>query len=136
MTKIILKRIGAILAGMVTGIVLSLLTDVILEATGVFPSFEYQMKHGLFIVPLLVLATAYRCLYTAAGAYLTAALAPDKPERHVMVLGLIAVAANLAGLIITWGKGMGPAWYPIALTVLAYPSVWLGGYLRMRNAKK
>ena len=51
-----------------------------------------------------------------------------------MELGFIGLLAAIAGTAATWNKGpeFGPKWYPIALVVLAIPSVWLGGKLAQR----
>ncbi len=50
---------------------------------------------------------------------------------HVLILGLMGLAANALGTVSTWNKGpaFGPHWYPITLTVLALPTAWLGGKL-------
>ena len=83
---------------------------------------------------LFVLATAYRTIYTVAGGYITARLAPNKPMGHVWTLGVIGLLAAIAGTVATWNKGpeFGPKWYPLALVVLAIPCVWLGGRLAQR----
>jgi hypothetical protein len=80
---------------------------------------------------LFVLATVYRTIYTVAGGYITARLAPEQPMTHVLILGLVGTAAALASVVATWNAGpeLGPKWYPIALAVLALPSVWMGGKL-------
>ena len=53
---------------------------------------------------------------------------------HVWTLGVIGLLAAIAGTVATWDKGpeFGPKWYPVALVVLAIPSVWLGGKLAQR----
>jgi peptidoglycan/LPS O-acetylase OafA/YrhL len=78
---------------------------------------------------LFVLATMYRILYTVGGGYLTARLAPERPMRHVIVLGCVGLVAATIGLVATWNSGpeLGPKWYPILLVVTALPCVWLGG---------
>ena len=83
---------------------------------------------------LFALATAYRTVYTVAGGYVTARLAPNKPMGHVWTLGVIGLLAAIAGTAATWDKGpeFGPKWYPLALVVLAIPCVWLGGKLAQR----
>jgi hypothetical protein len=124
------KSIGAVLAGMTIAIVLSVATDLVLEALGIFPS----LANGLFSTKLLLLATLYRCVYTALGGYVTATLSPDRPQLHVRTLAILALAGNLIGLVATWGKGLGPEWYPMLLTVLAYPSVWLGGRFKTNRS--
>ena len=125
MTKNHWKSVGAFFAGMLTGIVLSLGTDAALRAAGICPPFPQP-----FTGPLFLLATAYRTVYGVASAYLTARLAPRRPMKHALALGWAGLAANTAGLVVAWNKpALGPLWYPLALTVLAMPTAWMGGWL-------
>jgi hypothetical protein len=119
----VLKSIGAVLAGILTGAVLSLVSDAIF-----FPSSGGAKSDGLFL-----LATAYRTLYGIAGAYVTARLAPSRPMLHAMILGGLGLSVSIAGTVVAWDKGpdFGPKWYPIALCVLALPQTWLGARLRL-----
>ncbi len=126
-----LRSIGAFLAGMLTGIVLSVGTDSALVAAGVFPPLDEPTR---FSTPLLLLATLYRTVYGVGGSYLTARLAPSHPMRHAIVLGLAGLAANLAGAVSM--RDAGPAWYPLALSLLAVPTAWLGGKLRELQLKR
>ena len=123
-----LKSIGAVAAGFVTVLVLSVGTDTVLEKLAVFPS----PNEGLFVTWMLLLALAYRSLYTIFGGFLTARLAPGRPMRHAIILGLIGLVLTIVGTIVNRGKG--PLWYPIALVVLTLPTVWLGAKLRVRGA--
>jgi hypothetical protein len=120
------RSIGALLAGFVAVVMLSLSTDFALHATGVFPALGQRMSDALFI-----LATAYRTLYGVVGSYVTAQLAPDRPVGHALVGGLIGVALSTLGAVVTWNKDLGPHWYPLALIVTAMPTAWLGGKLRV-----
>ena len=70
----ILRSVGAVLAGFFATFILSIATDVVLHAIGVFPAWGQPMSNALF-----ALATAYRTIYTVAGGYITARLAPDRP---------------------------------------------------------
>ena len=117
------------LAGFFATFILSIGTDLLLHAAGVFPPWGRPMSNALF-----ALATAYRTVYTVAGGYITARLAPNKPMGHVWTLGVIGLLAAIAGTAATWDKGpeFGPKWYPLALVVLAIPCVWLGGKLAQR----
>jgi hypothetical protein len=83
---------------------------------------------------LFVLATVYRTIYTVAGGYITARLAPNQPMGHALTLGVVGLFAAIAGTIVTWDKGpeFGPKWYPLALVATAIPCVWLGGKLAPR----
>lgn len=80
---------------------------------------------------LFVLALAYRIVYSVAGGYLTARLAPDHPMQHALWLGIIGFVLGLAGTAATWNRGVefGPKWYPLLLAATAIPSTWLGGKL-------
>lgn len=121
-----LRSIGAVVAGLLAVIILSLGTDVVMHATKVFPPWGERMTDALF-----VLATVYRSVYAVAGSYIAARLAPDRPMKHALVLGFIGLALSVVGLVATWNAGaeLGPRWYPIALVVTALPCAWLGGKL-------
>ena len=127
----ILRSIGAILAGLVVGIVLSVGTDVAMSAIGVLPPIGKPAANG----PLL-LATVYRTIYGVLASYIAARLAPYRPMLHAMVLGILDFIVSVAGVVFTWNKGAeyGPHWYPIALVILALPAAWVGGKFRTNQA--
>lgn len=122
----VLKGIGAILAGMIFIVVSHAGTDFVLESLGIFT----QPNEGFHTTWMVVTATIYRSIYTVAGGYITAALAPDPKMRYVLILGIIGVVAGTLGAIAAIPMKISPIWYPIALVVLALPCVWLGGKLR------
>lgn len=117
------RRILSVLAGFLVIVILSVVTDAILENNGVLPPPD----KGLFDTGLLLLALTYRCIYSVIGCYITARLAPDRPVAHALALGLLGVVVSAVGTIAA--QGVGPAWYGIALVVLALPLAWLGGEL-------
>lgn len=119
-----LKSVGAVLAGFLVVVVLSMGTDWALETFGIFPPASDQ---GLYITWMLALALFYRTVYTILGGYMTATLAPGRPMRHVYVLGFLGTLGGIAGVVAGWN--LSDHWYPIALAVLAFPSVWFGGWL-------
>lgn len=123
-----LKGIGAILAGMIFIVFSHTATDFVLESLGIFTPPD----QGFHTTWMVVTATIYRCLYTVIGGYITAALAPGRPMRYVVILGLIGLVLGTIAAIVTIPMKLGPAWYPIALAVLALPCTWLGGKLRTR----
>jgi hypothetical protein len=127
MNKNIFKSIGAILAGMVAGAVLSVVTDLVLEKTGVFP----PPKPGLFAGWMLSLALVYRSIYTILSGYVAAALSPNKSMHHAVILGAIGVVITILGSVANWDKSA--AWYPVALIVVTLPCTWLGGFLFERS---
>jgi surface polysaccharide O-acyltransferase-like enzyme len=124
----ILRSIVAIVAGFLVIVVLSVGTDVVMHATGIYPPWFQYMPDSLFL-----LATAYRVVYSVLGCYITARLAPDNPMRHALILGAIGVVLSIVGAIGTWNQGpeFGPKWYPLTLIVMSLPLAWLGGKIRL-----
>ena len=122
----ILRSIGALLAGVFAIVVLSVGTDVLMNAIGISPLPGQPMGDGL-----LMLATAYRTVYGIAGSYIAARLAPFRPMSHALALGVIGLVLSILGAVATWNKGpaYGHAWYPLALVALAIPNAWAGGKL-------
>lgn len=129
-----LRSIGAVLAGMLAGIIITLGTDVVLHAAGVFPPWGQSM---VGFDASLLLATVYRTIYGVAGSYIAAWLAPHRPMLHALVLGGLGFAVSIVGAVVTWNKGpaFGPHWYPLALVVLAIPTAWAGGKLRLMQLR-
>jgi hypothetical protein len=126
MSKNTLRSIGAVFAGLLAGIVLSIGTDIVLHAIGVFPPWGQSM---VGFEGALLLATVYRTIYGVAGCYIAARLAPDRPMLHALALGAIGLVVSIVGAAVTWDKGpaFGPHWYPLALVALAMPQAWAGG---------
>ena len=124
------RRLGrsliALLAGMLTGILLSLGTDVLLHKIGLFPPLGDPVSS-----PLLLVATAYRTIYGVIASYVAARLAPSEPMMHALVLGMLGFVVSIAGAVVTWNMGpaYGPHWYPVVLIILAIPTAWVGGRL-------
>ena len=122
------RSILAVLIGMVAGVAVTIATDVVLHAIHVFPPWDQRVPDGL-----LVLATAYRTVYSVGASYLIARLAPSRPMRHALVGGVVGLVVNFAGAVATWNGGpqFQAHWYPVALTLLALPCAWAGGVLRL-----
>jgi hypothetical protein len=123
------RSVGAVVVGFIVTALLSVGTDAVMHASGVYPPWGEQMAGGLF-----VWATVYRIVFTVLGGYLTAALAPRRPMSHVMALGAVGTLAATVGAVATWNAGpaFGPKWYPLLLVVTALPCVWAGGVLHAR----
>ena len=126
------RSVLAVLAGFVVIFVLSLGTDGILHATGVYPPWGQTMADSLF-----GLATAYRILYGVLGCWVAARLAPDRPMAHALALGVIGFAFSFAGLVFAQKQGpeFGPLWYAIAIVAIALPCAWAGGWLRIAQLR-
>ena len=120
--KSVFKSIGAVIAGVIIIVVLSVVTDMILEKTGVLP----VQSQGLF-TPYLLLALTYRTVYAAVGGYVTAALAPKNRMKHIIALEIIGTIMGILGVIAGWN--LSAHWYPIALVFTSFVAVWCGGKL-------
>jgi hypothetical protein len=110
------KSIRALVAGVLFVIVLTTIIDIVLHLVGFYPPIGLPMDNRQSLV-----ATAYRIVISIAGAWITARLAPAKPMKHVMILGLLGTLLGVVGVVATWNRDLGPHWYPIALAVLAIP---------------
>ena len=129
----ILRRVGAVLGGLVVVVILDTAIDVLLHATGIYPPWFQPMSTSLWL-----LATGYRIIDGTFGGYLAARLAPDRPIAHAFALGLIGFLLSSAGVMVSWNKGpeFGPRWYPLALVLISLPCACLGGFLRARQLKE
>ncbi len=128
--KLWTRSVGAVLGGFLVTAIASTVTDALMHAAGIFPSTPRNMSD-----PLFVLASGYRALFTVAGGFVTARLAPDRPMRHIWILAWIGLAAGLVGVVVYFligGPKLGPAWYPVSIAVEAIPCVWFGGWLGVR----
>lgn len=124
------RSIGALFAGFVVVVILSLGTDLALHKAGIFPPLGQTMSN-----PLFLLATAYRTVFAIVGSFITARLAPDRPMGHALVGGAIGLVLSVVGAVMTWNKDLGPHWYPLALVVTALPCAWVGGKIRLMQLR-
>jgi len=126
-----LASIGSVVAGLAVTAGGATLTDLAMHAAGIFPAAPEVMSD-----PLFALASAYRAVFTVAGGYATARLAPDRPMRHAWILAGIGLAAGLSGVVayyVAGGGRLGPAWYALSLPIEAIPCVWLGARIALRG---
>jgi hypothetical protein len=121
----ILKSIGAVIAGLFFIFLTHNGTDLILESLGIFTPITERFETTWMVVTALV----YRILFSIAGCYVTAWLAPSRPLLHAMILGTIGLVLSTAAAIVLIPRDLGPAWYPIALAASALPCAWIGGKL-------
>lgn len=80
---------------------------------------------------VLLATIAYVGGFATFGCYLAARLAPSRPMRHAIVLGLLGLAFNVMGSIAVWDTA--PAWYHGVQIALTMVWAWLGGRLRERE---
>jgi hypothetical protein len=128
MTK---ASVWAVIAGVLVTVAITTLVDVLLHVFGVYPPMGQPLSNALALV-----ATGYRIVISIGAAWLTARLAPDRPLRHALILGYVGTLLGLVGVVVTWNRGLGPRWYPIALAALAIPQCWVGGKLYALGSAK
>lgn len=121
-----LRSFGAVLAGLTATFAVTTAMDVALHMTHVYPPFGQRMSDALF-----ALALAYRLPLNAAGSALTARLAPTRPRRHALALGLVGVVLATIGAIAMHDQG--PTWYSVANVVVALPCAIAGGRIGERR---
>jgi len=122
------RSVWAVVAGILFNIVVTTLVDIVLHMVHVLPPMGEPLDDRTSAISL-----SYRIVITVLSAMLTARLAPASPMRHAMALGYAGTLLGAVGVAVTWGKGMGPAWFPISLAVLAIPLCWLGGSIYLRR---
>lgn len=128
MNNTILKSIGAVVAGLIFIGVTHSVIDAILENLGVLPDGHLNVSAELILFVIF-----YRAVFSFAGCYLTAALAPKSPMKHALILGGIGTILSAVGAIVTANMNIAPAWYAWSLAATALPIAWLAGQLYVRR---
>ena len=121
------RSIVAIVVGFVVIALLSVGTDHALRA--LLPGYFVGGRTDSVMV--LVLVLLYVGFYATFGCWLAARLAPNRPMRHAIVLGLLGLAFNVMGTIAAWDTA--PRWYHLTALVLVMLWAWLGGHIRERQ---
>ena len=124
------RSVWALIAGLVSVIIVTTLVDVLLHVVGFYPAWDAPLTDLQSVV-----ATLYRFVISVGGAWLTARLAPANPMKHVLWLGVLGTVLGAIGAVATWDMGLGPHWYSVALAVLAIPQCWLGGKLYLSTRR-
>jgi len=126
----IVRSILAVVAGFLFIGALAFGTAAALTAAGVFPPATEPITD----IGLVLVETAYVAVYAIAGCWLAAFLAPDRPMRHALILGVLGLALNLAMAAPTWP--LRPAWSIVLNIALVLPYAWIGGRLRERQVAR
>lgn len=122
------RSILAIAVGFVLIGALSIGTDAAIRS--MYPA-AFTPAGGTSDVAVLVGALVYVSIYAIAGCYLTARLAPNRPMRHAMILGVLGLLFSIAGTASRWS--LTPPWYNILGLALVLPCAWIGGSIRERQ---
>src|SRR5688500_16255110 len=95
----------------------------------------YANSAGMPSTPqYLMLSLVVIGVIAVAGCYLTARLAPDRPMRHALILGVLGLLFNIFGTMQTWNAA--PVWYHVIALALVMPYAWLGGRIRERQLER
>lgn len=116
------RTVFSIVTGFVLIGLLSLGTDLALKSA--MPSL-YEADGSTSSISLLLLTIGYVGLYATCGCYLAARMAPSRPMRHAIMLGVLGLVFNIAGTVTMWDTA--PAWYHVASVLLVMVWAWLGG---------
>jgi len=122
-----MRSVLAVFAGFLVLCLFSFGTDAGLRALlpGSYgPDGQVTSTHTLLLCALAAV------LSTVAGGYAAGRLAPSRPARHALTLGVAALAFGVAVSFAMWSTA--PLWYHVLGWVLAVPSALAGGRLAER----
>lgn len=117
-----LKSVWAVLVGFMVTVILSIATDALFKAMNILPRDHLFVSSGLILFVIF-----YRAIFSLAGCYLAAKLAPKNPMKHAIALGIIGLIISSIGAIVA--ADLGPVWYVWTLVLIALPIAWAGGKL-------
>ena len=126
----IVRSILAIVAGFLLIGALAFGTGAALTAAGLFPAATEPVSN----IGLLLLEMAYVAVYAIAGCWLAAFLAPNRPMRHALILGVLGLVFNVAMAAATWE--LRPTWSILLNLALVMPYAWIGGRLREQQLER
>jgi len=122
--KNVLRSLGAVILGFVLIAALSTVSDAVLESIGAIPKGKLPV-YGAETTLIGILA--YRAVFSIAGCFLTAKLAPSRPLIHALILGALGMTVSLLGSLAM--PSAAPLWFNATLVAMALPLAWLGGTL-------
>lgn len=126
------RSIGAVLAGVLTNIVVVGAIDAAMRAAGVFPAMFEPMDDRQWAIAL-----ANRVVMAVVGGFITAWLAPSRPLRHVLILGGIETLLSGLFVAVNWNKPeYGPHWFGVGVAISCVPLALLGGVLRAKQVAR
>jgi hypothetical protein len=130
MKKTIWKSIGAVFGGFLAGTILTVAADFSMQSLGLMDMDKFKSTP----TGIVLIVTLYRFIFSIAGCFIVARLAPDNPMKHAMILGWIGLGLSLLGTAFMWDQAV--AWYNMAVILMAIPCAWLGGKLFMLTQLK
>jgi len=115
----LIRHILPVVVGGVVALALTVVTDNTLGAHGVLT--------GEGGTATMLMAAAYRALFSVVGCHMAARLAPvGQPRiRYAMGLGALMLVVNVIGALSLWGQV--PMWYSLSGIALPIPCAIVGG---------
>ncbi len=123
----ILRSIGAIIVGILSGAIPTIACDKFLELNG-FMNAENFAATPLGIIYAVI---AYRAVFNILGCYVCARLAPKAPMVHCLIIGALGLVGSLAATISM--PEAGPQWYGFSVAAISLPCAWIGAQIRLRK---
>ncbi len=126
-----LRRGFAVAAGFGAVAILSVGTDSVMHAAGIFPPGPEIMPDPLFILPAL-----YRALFTILGGMIATLLAGDRSYLAAKILSGFGLLGGMAGVFVwfTADSNLGPLWYTLTIPISAIPCTLAGAWLILRRS--
>jgi len=121
------KSVWAVIAGFLVILISSIAVDTILKIAGILPWDHLHVSTGLILFVIL-----YRSVFSVAGCYLTAQMAPQNPMKHALILGVLGLIISSIGAVMA--SDLGPVWYAWTLAALSLPLAWLGGKFYVKRS--
>jgi hypothetical protein len=119
------RSLWAVLAGF---IFIGVLANGSAAITRAISPWAFDPRGATMNTSILLVMLAYSSVYGVVGCYLTARLAPSRPMRHALILGLLGVIIACVNAAAMWGRV--PSWFAVVNVLAMIPLAWLGGRLR------
>ncbi len=124
-----MRSVGAVAVGFLFIAVLSFGTDILLRVT--FPD-DIDVPGEIVSLRVLAISLTSAAVYATVGCYLTARLAPSRPMRHALLLGVLVLVFTVVNADFLWM--LAADWYRLASLVIVMPCAWIGGWLAERSS--
>ena len=125
--KSVMKSILAVVLGMLSGGVPTILCDTVLEKAGIMN--QQHFGDTPFLVILAVIG--YRFVWNVVGCYVCARIAPNTPMKHCMIIGVLGTVLSLGATFSM--PDAGPMWYGLSVAAISIPCAWIGATLFMNR---
>jgi hypothetical protein len=117
------RLILSIIAGIATTMLLTIITDEVLNLLGKHPPLFKPILDDSLVQLVLV----YHSLYAIIGAFVTAKIAKNQSRTAVLILGTKELFMWLVGMFILYDHS--PTWYNVTKALLGIPLAFIGGRL-------